>query len=79
VEQWIATDIHDVDDNAVVKFDVVPQGKAKTFWGLAVFLAEVVILRKMFKCLLVSIVASSVENSLKSLYRRVSESAVDTL
>jgi hypothetical protein len=68
MQEWTPTNVHDVDDDAIVELNVVPQGKAEATWGLTVLLTEVAILGKVLKGLLVGIMAGLAEQLQESFY-----------
>ena len=77
MQERAAADVYDVDNDTIVKLNIVLQSKAKATQGLTVFLTRVTILGKVLKGLLVNIVVSSlVEYSLQSLYKWVAKSVM---
>ena len=76
MQERATTNVHNVDNNAIVEINVVLQGKVEATQGLTVLLIGVVILCKVLKGLLVNIISYLVKYSLQSLYKQVAESMV---
>jgi hypothetical protein len=68
VEYRFSVDVEDIDDYQVVKIDVVSQIKLKTTRGSTVFLAVLIVFRKVFECSSVNVVTSLFKHVLQSTY-----------
>ena len=59
MEDWFSVDVEDIDDNGVVKVNVVLQGKTESSGGSAVLLAVFAVLRKVVEGVSINVVAGS--------------------
>ena len=51
MENWLAANIYNINDNKEVKVIVILKGKLKLAKGLLVYLVVIVVLYKMLNCL----------------------------
>jgi hypothetical protein len=79
MEHRLTVDIEYINDNGVVKIDIIPQVKLETARGSTVFLALLTVFRQVFEYLPVDIVTGPFEHVLQLSYRRVAKTIVEVL
>ena len=69
LKNWLATNIHNINNNREVKVVVILKGKLKLAKGLLVHLAVIIVLYKIFNCLNFNFITCLLKNS-KQLINR---------
>ena len=64
IQERAAANVYNINNNIIVKLNIVLQGKAEATQGLTIFLTEVIVLSKVFKSLFINIMSYSVKYSI---------------
>jgi hypothetical protein len=67
LKNWLAANIHNINNNREVKVVVILKGKLKLARGLLVYLAVIVVLYKMLNCLNFNFIICLLKNSKQSV------------
>ena len=76
MKNWLAVEIHNVNDNGGVKVVVIFKGKLESARGLLVHLAVVAVLRKVLNRLDLNLMTCSLKNPKQSVNRWVAKTTV---
>ena len=67
MEYWLATKIHDINNNTKVKIIIIFKSEFESAWGLLVYLAVMAVFYKMLNCLNFNLMACLLENPKQSV------------
>ena len=62
LKNWLAANIHNINNNKEIKVVVILKGKLKLVKGLLVYLAVIIVLYKMLNCLNLNFITCLLKN-----------------